>query len=355
MLLDKPFPYISVIIPMRNEEEYVEKCIRSLINQDYPDNLYEILVVDGISNDNSKRITQSLAKKRSNILLFENADYLTSYGLNIGIRKSRGEIIIILGAHSFVENDFIRKNVELLKKMDGIDCLGGPIDTLGETQSAKAISLAMSSPFGVGDALFRYTEKEGYVDTVAFGAYKREIFEKIGLFDEALVRNQDDEFNYRLRKAGGRIYITPQIRSFYYSRATLRNLWNQYFQYGFWKTRVFQKHPKMMKIRQFIPGTFVLSIAISMILSFYDKLSFSLFLIILVSYATCNLFFSFVIAKKEGWKYLPLLPIVFVTMHFSYGIGFLTGLIRFFPKWFQKEIAPPGFKDSKCETCNPSN
>ena len=254
---------MSVVIPVRNEQDYIHKCIVSLVEQDYPKNLYEVLVVDGMSTDNSRRIVQSSTSNNPNIHVHENPNLLTSFGLNIGIKKSKGAIIIILGAHSFVETDFIRKNEEILTRI-GADCVGGPIISIGETFRAKGISLAMSSIFGVGDALFRYAEKEGYVDTVAFGGYRREVFEKIGLFDEELTRNQDDEFNYRLRKAGGKIFITPQIKSYYYSSSNLAKLWKQYFQYGVWKIRVLQKHPRMMRLRQFVPGVFVLRVIMAL-------------------------------------------------------------------------------------------
>jgi len=346
MPLNKTAPFVSVIVPMRNEEPHIEKCIRSLIDQDYPTNLYEVLVVDGMSNDHSKKVAQAISDNYPNIFLLENPGILTSSGLNIGIRKSKGEIVIILGAHSFVQNDFISKNAEFIKKNEH-HCVGGPIETLGETHNAKVISLAMSSAFGVGDALFRYGKSEAYVDTVAFGAYKKEVFEKIGLFDEELARNQDDEFNYRLRKAGGKIFITPEIKLSYYSRATLRKLWSQYFQYGFWKIRVLQKHPKMMRLRQLIPGVFVLSVILSFGLVFYHYIFGYLTLIILGSYVGCNLLSSLRIARKEGLKCLPLLPAAFSAMHFSYGMGFLIGLITFFPKWFQKEMDPPKLSDIK--------
>lgn len=331
---------VSIIIPMRNEESYIGKNIKSLINQDYPKESYEVIVVDGMSDDGSRKTVQSFSNNNSNIFLLENPDFFTSYGLNIGIRKSRGEIIIILGSHSFVEVDFIKRNVETLERVEA-DCVGGPIATLGGTYSAKVISLALASPFGVGDALFRYSKKEGYVDTVAFGAYRREVFEIIGLFDEELVRNQDDEFNYRLRRSGARIFITPQIKSFYYSRGSLKKLSKQYFQYGLWKVRVLQKHSRMMRLRQFVPVVFILSIIASVLLSFYNKNFIYLFLLITGGHFACDIFFSSWIAKKHEWKHFFYLPIVFNILHWSYGFGFLIGLFRFFRRWFIKEPFSP--------------
>jgi glycosyltransferase involved in cell wall biosynthesis len=335
MLLKNRFPVISIIIPMRNEENYIEKCVKSLIDQDCPEDSYEVIIVDGMSDDRSREIVRSLSNNHSNVFLLENPNIVTSFGLNIGIKKSRGKIVNILGAHSFVRADFIKENIETFENVEA-DCVGGPIQSVGKTYSARAISLAMSSPFGIGNALFRYSTRDGYVDTLAFGAYKREVFRKIGLFDEELVRNQDDEFNYRLRKAGGKIFITPRIRSFYYNQATLKKVWRQYFQYGFWKVRVMQKHLKMMKLRQFIPTVFVLSIIISLLLSFHSKIFLVSFLLISGIYLACNLFFSFRIARKYEWKYFFFLPLVFNTLHWSYGFGFLIGLFRFFHRWFIK-------------------
>lgn len=342
MILKNKFPIVSIVIPMRNEEKYIGKNIESLINQDYPKGSYEIIVVDGMSDDGSQKTVQSFVNSNSNVILLENPDLFTPYALNAGIRKARGEIIIILGAHSFVNVDFIKKNVETFNRVEA-DCVGGPIETLGETYSAKAISLAMASPFGVGDALFRYSQKEGYVDTVAFGAYKREVFETIGLFDEELVRNQDDEFNYRLRRTGAMIFITPQVKSFYYSRASLKKLAKQYFQYGFWKVRVLQKQPKMMRPRQFVPFVFVLSVIISLLLSLYNKSFFYLSSLIIGSHLVCDFLFSFRIAEKSQWKNLFFLPVVFNIVHWSYGLGFLIGLFRFFRRWFIKESPLPKF------------
>lgn len=340
MLLENKFLLVSVVVPVRNEEKYIRKCIKSLINQDYPRDSYEVIVVDGMSNDNSKKIIQSFVSTSSNIFLIKNPNLFTSFGLNIGIKKSKGDVIIILGSHSFVDSDFIRRNIETIQRVEA-DCVGGPIKTLGKGKDAKAISLAISSSFGVGDALFRYSQKEGYVDTVAFGGYKRKVFEEIGLFDEELIRNQDDELNYRLRKSGGKIFITPQIKSFYYSQTTLKKLGKQYFRYGFWKVRVLQKHPKMMMFRHFIPLIFVSSAIIVLLLSFYSRIFLYLFLFVLGSHFIGDILFSFEIARKQGWKYFPLLPIIFNVLHWSYGLGFLIGLFRFFNRWFVKESFLP--------------
>jgi glycosyltransferase involved in cell wall biosynthesis len=334
------FPFVSVVIPMRNEEIYIEDCLKSLVNQDYPKDAYEIIVADGMSQDRSKEIVESVSIRNSNIFVLKNSDIYTSFGLNLGIRRSRGSIIIILGAHSNARPDFIRKNVEVMMTVNS-DCVGGRIQSIGKTYSARVISSVMTSAFGVGDALFRYSEVEGYVDTVAFGAYKRAVFEKIGLFDEELLRDQDDEFNYRLRKDGGKIFMSPQISSSYYSRNTIIKLWKQYFLYGLWKVRVLQKHVRMMRLRQFIPSLFVLGLFGTLILSFLFPTFFYLFWLIVLSYLTFNLFFSIRIARRESWTLLLLLPVAFSVIHLSYGAGFVLGFLKFFSKWFDAEPDPP--------------
>lgn len=192
----------------------------------------------------------------------------------------------------------------------------------------------MSSKFGVGDSIFR-TETFGnrFVDTIPFPAYTREIIEKVGPYDEELVRNQDDEYNYRIRKTGGKILFAEDVQSVYFSRQSFKQLWKQYFQYGFYKVRVLQKHPTQMKLRQFVPPLFVLTIISILFLAFFSSLGWFLFLIILGIYSISNLLASIIVSLKNGFHYLWLLPFSFATLHFSYGCGFLIGLINFWDRW----------------------
>jgi len=322
---------VSVIVPMRNEARHITACLRSLLAQSYQ--YYEVIVVDGMSEDGSPEVVAKLAEEHTRIRLLTNPHRLTSFALNLGLSVARGDVIIILGSHASVLPDFIAQNIATLLRT-GADCVGGPIQSIAEGLVPKAISLAMSSPFGVGNALFRYSQKEGYVDTVAFGAYRREVFDRIGLFDERLGRNQDDEFNYRLRKLGGRILLDPRIKSSYYTRSSLPKLWQQYFQYGLWKVPVLAKHPEMTMLRQLVPFTFVSSLIVSGLLGLFNHLFAYLFLGIALSYVSVMLMFSFKIAAREGWRYLPVLPLAFACLHLSYGLGFGASLIRFRNDWF---------------------
>jgi succinoglycan biosynthesis protein ExoA len=321
-------PLVSAIVAMRNEEAFIEKCLDSLAEQDYPTDLLEVLVVDGRSTDRSREIVSAMQQSMPNLRLLDNEKRISPAAFNIGIREARGEVLTIIGAHSYLASDYVSRCVEYLSKT-GADCVGGPIETIGETDTAKAIALAMSSPFGVGDALFRYSDREQFVDTLAFGAYRRDIFERVGFFDEELVGSEDDEFNYRLRSQGGKLFLTPAIRSFYYGRSSFRALLRQYFSYGRGKVRVMRRHPGQARLRHFIPALFVLSLLISGILALISPWFALLLAVIVGCYVLASLLVAFSIARGEGWRYLPLLLAAFACLHLSYGAGFLWGAVRY--------------------------
>ncbi len=234
---ENELPLVSVIVAMRNEEAFIGKCLTSLAEQDYPADLLEVIVIDGRSTDCSRDIVSAMKADLPNLRLLDNEKKVAPVAFNIGVNNAQGEVLTIISAHCYLASDYISRCMEYLAKT-GAECVGGPIESIGETPTARAIALAMSSPFGVGDALFRYSRREDYVDTLAFGAYRRDVFDRVGLFDEKLVGNEDDEFNYRLRRDGGKLFLTSAIKSFYYTRASLRALWKQYFSYGFGKVRV---------------------------------------------------------------------------------------------------------------------
>jgi GT2 family glycosyltransferase len=206
------------------------------------------------------------------------------------------------------------------------------MNAIGTAFFGIAVALATSTPFGIGGGRFHYSDEEEWVDTVYMGAWPRCVFDKIGLFDEELVRNQDDEFNYRLRAAGGKILLSPKIRSEYTVRSTPSALWRQYYQYGYWKVRVLQKQPMQMSLRQFAPPLFVLALMASACFALSTFL-LPLAPLIPLLYIMVNLLASVWTASQRGWKYLWLLPVVFAILHLSYGTGFLVGLVKFWNRW----------------------
>jgi len=322
--------FISIIIACRNEEKNIKKCLNSLIQQNYLIDKFEIILVDGMSNDKTKEIIKKfqITNSKFQIRLLDNPEKINSFGFNIGIKKAQGDIIVIFGAHSIAEKNFIAKNVEYLEKTSA-DCVGGPIRTIGESFIGKIISFVLSSPFGVGGAKFRYSQKEEYVDTVAYGAYKKNVFDKIGLFDKRLIRNHDIEFNTRLIKSGGKIFMTPKIKSYYYCPKTLNKFSKQAFSNGLWNIYTSKLIPGSLHLRHFIPLCFVLGLFGSILISFMCPLGKWLLGIILLFYLVSDMFFSFKISLKGGLKYFLLIPFFFPVLHFSYGLGSLCGIINY--------------------------
>jgi succinoglycan biosynthesis protein ExoA len=321
-------PMVSIIVAMRNEEGFIERCLDSLAAQDYPHELLEVLVLDGRSTDRSREIVSALRDSVPHLRLLDNEKRVSPAAFNIGIGEARGDVVTIISAHSYLAPDYVSRCVEYLHRT-GADCAGGPIETVGEKDTARAIALAMSSPFGVGDAVFRYSEQEQYVDTLAFGAYRRDVFERVGLFDEELVGSEDDEFNYRLRSQGGKLFLAPAIRSFYYGRSSFGDLCRQYFAYGRGKVRVMRRHPGQTRLRHLIPSLFVLCLLVSGVLGLFSPWFALLFGVVAACYVLASLLFALRIASREGWRYLPLLLLAFACLHLSYGTGFLVGVVRF--------------------------
>lgn len=319
---------VTIVIPCRNEEKFIQECMNSIIKQSYGFDNIEIIVCDGLSDDSTCDIVNKYCKKYSQIRLLKNEKKITPCGMNLGIRNSNGDIIILFGAHSYMDENYIKLCVQNFENSDA-SCVGGTVINISDTDTAQAISNSMSSPFGVGNALFRYSTKKQFVDTVGFGAYKREVFDKIGLFDEEFVRNQDDELNLRLTMAGGKILLDPKMVSYYYTRGSFGKLWRQYYQYGFWKVRVIQKHKRPASIRHLIPMTFVTGIISGGILSIFIRPILYIYIGVLLFYLAFSFIFA-VKASKGKYKLIPKIMLSFIILHMSYGLGFIEGLSVFY-------------------------
>lgn len=321
-------PRVSLLVAMRNEVGYIERCLDSLLAQDYPPGCLEIWVMDGHSTDGSQQIVERILRGRSNAHLISNPGITQAKGWNLGIEYATGQVIGIVSAHSELAPDYVSKAVDTLQRT-GADMVGGPMRADSPTRVGQAVALATSSRFGVGGARFHYATREEPVDTVYMGVCWKELYQRIGGFDEEMVNNQDDELSYRLLKHGGRIVCNPAIRSRYYNRATLRSLWRQYFRYGYWKVRVMQKHPHQMRLRQFVPPTFVACLLGLALLAFFTPVASMLLALVGAAYVSGNLAASVWTACKRGWRHLALLPPTFAILHLSYGIGFLKGGLDF--------------------------
>jgi GT2 family glycosyltransferase len=281
-----------------------------------------------MSDDGTRKILEQLAKENQALRLIDNVRGITSSGMNAAIREAKGDYIAVMGAHNQYAPDYLRRCVEVLQET-GADNVGGVMICDARSHMQKAIAAAHHSGFAVGGARWHKTDYEGPVDTVFGGVYRYDVFDRIGLFDEELVRNQDDELNLRLTRAGGKIWQSTRIKSWYHPRASLKDLWRQYLQYGYWKVRVIQKNRLPASMRHVIPGAFILILVVFAVGSMWSTLWAWAFGSTLCAYLSCNFVASLRTAWRTHWKLAPLLPLVFVCYHFAYGLGFIHGILDF--------------------------
>lgn len=320
-------PKVTVVIPVLNEAAAIHSSLSAVLAQDYPADCLEILVVDGGSTDSTVALVQDLAQRHPGIRLLHNPRRITPAALNVGILAARGDIIVRVDGHTLIEPDYVSQCVHYLLAGKA-DNVGGLMRPLGTTYVGQGVALATTSPFGVGDSKFHYSTQEQYVDTVYLGAYWRKTFDQIGLFDETLRINQDYELNYRLRQAGGRILLTPTICSTYTPRSSLTALWRQYFRYGQGKIQTLQKHPESLRWRQAVPPLFVGAFLGAFVGAFFWKPLRYLFGLMVGSYLLANFVASTIGARRGGWRYGPVLPLIFSAIHFAWGLGFWVGLVE---------------------------
>lgn len=321
-------PFVSVIVPCRNEAGYIQRCLRSILRSDYPADRMEIGVFDGMSTDGTRQQILEMAAEDSRITMRDNLEKVVAPAMNEGIRSARGEIVVRIDGHAEIAEDFLRNSVDVLKDHPDAWCAGGVIKTVGEGFWGRVIAAVMSSMFGVGNSWFRVGGYDGPVDTVAFGAYWRWVFTRIGLFDETLLRNQDDELNMRLILAGGTIWLSQSIRSVYHSRSGPVKLWRQYFQYGFWRIRTLMKHSRPATLRQLIPGLFAGSILLFALSSLWIPLAGAALAVILGLYCVVLIMGTVDVAWRQGIVAVGA-PLILFLLHMGYGLGCIWGVIRF--------------------------
>ncbi len=330
-------PFVTVVMPVFNEEAFIVRSLGAVVAQDYPAELMEILVCDGRSTDRTRDIVESMRLRHPGLRLVDNPRRTTATGLNEGIRSARGEIIIRVDGHAEIRSDFVRACVEELLK-SGADHVGGGVRAEGTTVFGRAVAWGTATPFGAGGSRFRYSDKEEWVDTVFQGGWRKELFQRVGFFDETLKCNEDDEFNFRLGEHGGRILLSPRLASNYVVRATARSLFRQYFRYGFWKVRVMQKHPRRMRLHHFAPAAFVVALAISVAVGLFTGGAGWLPLAALCcAWGAGAIFFSVRAAVGGDRPVAMRLPLVYGILHISYGLGFLAGLVAFASRWRARE------------------
>ncbi len=320
-------PFVSIIVPCYNEEKTIHHLLNAILAQTYPHAQMELIISDGMSTDGTRQVVANFQNEHTdfNIRVIENTVRTIPSGLNQAIRHARGEFIVRLDAHSIPIREYVERCVAAHQAGKG-DNIGGvwEIRAGEDTWVAESISFAAAHPLGVGDALYRLGAKEGAVDTVPFGSFRRALIDRIGLFDEKLLANEDYEFNARVREAGGAVWFDPSIRSVYFSRGTLAKLASQYWRYGFWKCRMLQRYPHTLRWRQALPPLFVLSLMVLSVLSLWVVLARILLAAqIFLYFAALGLAGLRLAFEKRKPHLLAGLPLAIATMHFAWGAGFL--------------------------------
>jgi glycosyltransferase involved in cell wall biosynthesis len=331
-----------VVVAARNEERFIEACIRSLLAQKEPPGGFELIVAEAVSDDRTSAILARLAAADDRLKLVANPGQIAPAAWNAAIRQAAGRYIAILGAHSRYPEDYLLRCLEVAEKVDA-DNVGGPAIAEGDSYVQRSNAASHHSRFSVGGASWHSLEYEGRARTVFGGFYRREVFDRVGMFDESFVRDSDAEFNFRLERAGGVIWQSPSIRSWYKPRSTVSGLFRQYRQFGYWKVRIMQKHGRVPAPRQLVPAIFVTAMALLAVLALcawsaallwpaFDQAAAVTSILLAVaaaSYVFVVVIASVTTAARFGWDLLPLLPITFASYHFGYGIGFLDGTVDF--------------------------
>lgn len=321
-------PAVSIIIPCRNEFGHIRECLKSVFRQEEPPGGFEVIVADGMSTDGTCALLNQMAAREPRLRVIDNLGKIVSTGLNAAICASHGSIIIRMDAHTEYATDYVVRCVETLENTRA-DNVGGPWIAVGKSLLQKTIAAAFASPYVFGGAAAHRKDFEGPVDTVYLGCWRRELFDRVGLFDEELVRNQDDEFNLRICRGGGTVWQSPKIRSCYQPRASLVALFRQYMQYGYWKVRVLKKHRLPASVRHLVPGAFVSALVAGPFLGLISPYFYWLWIVVVLLYSVYNLMVSMQIAFKSERSFLIMLPLVIGCYHVGYGYGFLCGLLDF--------------------------
>jgi succinoglycan biosynthesis protein ExoA len=325
-------PSVSIIIPCYNEQDTIHKLLEAIYAQSFPRVDLEVVIAEGLSTDGTRAQIAAFSDSHPDlhIAVVENPARSIPASLNCALKEAQGEVILRLDAHSMPYPDYVERSVADLEAGLGAN-VGGiwEIQPGAETWVARSIAAAASNPLGVGDALYRHTDKAAQVDTVPFGAFKRELLALIGFFDESLLSNEDYEFNARIRRTGGRIWLDPSIRSIYFARPTLAKLATQYSRYGFWKWRMLRRYPETLRWRQGLPPLFVLSLivgaALAVFLPIFRILLVTEIFIYLIALAAAGI--RTAVLQKKVYMVIGV-PLAIATMHIAWGAGFLWSMIK---------------------------
>jgi cellulose synthase/poly-beta-1,6-N-acetylglucosamine synthase-like glycosyltransferase len=331
-------PFVTIAMPCLDEEHHIEECLRGALAQDYPRDLLEVIVADGGSRDRTREIVEQVASADDRVALVDNPRRVQSAGLNEAIRRARGDVIVRMDVHAEYAVDYVRKCVEVLERT-GADNAGGAARSRATSRFQRAVCAALESPLGVGGSSYRSAENEGFVETVFNGAFRRRVFEDVGLYDPNAITNEDAELNQRIHAAGGRVYLSPEIVAYYYPRDCPRKLARQYFRYGSGRARTLLKHGGFLSLRPAIPFLALLGGALLAAVSLvYPAASLPF-----AAYAGAAAVEAFRVGRRLGPRDVATVWAIFPLLHVAHGLGFAAGLVRYLrhPDWSAPEVISP--------------
>lgn len=353
-------PFITIVMPVRNEARFIRDTLGQLLGQDYPRDCFEIIVADGMSDDGTQEIVNKLSGDHPQVRLIENPKRLSSAGRNVGFKNGKGDIFLVVDGHCYIPDNQLFNNVATAFEKSGADCLGRPqpLDPPGLSDFQKAVAMARASRLGHSGNSLIYSNYEGFASPVSNGAvYKKEVFQKVGYVDESLDACEDVEFNYRLEKAGLKAYTSPSLAVKYYPREKLKSFFKQMIRYGRGRFKFIKKHPETFNLDTLVPSAFTLGLLLFIflgILSFFSSLMskawslrsvasgllsiiYGLYLLIIVGE-------SFRISFKKGFGYFRYLPFIFFAVHFGLGYGFIKEVVQSLVRSPQSVLETRGFK-----------
>lgn len=331
------WPRVSVVIPVRNEAAFIEINLEALRSQDYPLGRIEVVIADGRSEDATREIVNAVAERwkrdgaagACSVVLVDNPERVMPTGVNAAIRVATGDLVLLLGGHAKLPPSYIRECVQVLMETD-VDGTGGAVESVSRGTVGEAIAALMSSPFGIGNSDFRTARGGGKpvpADTLPFPVFRRQVYERVGLYNPHMIRHQDYEFNYRVRQAGGRMLLIPGLKATYHVRSSLRVLWRQYWQYGVYKGRFLRRFPKSVRLRHLVPPLFTMSVVIAGVAAPSGPLGRLALLALLLPYAFFVMAAVVSFALAGQWRVALLAPAVMFCLHFGYGLGIWFGLL----------------------------
>jgi succinoglycan biosynthesis protein ExoA len=345
--------HVTVVVACRNENSHIRGLLESLVRLDRSNLALDAIIADGLSTDGTRQVLDEFTRTHPWCAVIDNPGQIVSIGLNRAILQAAGEFIVRMDAHTVYEPDYVVRCISVLQATGarGVVNIGGPQRSRAQGFWPRAIHAGFHSPFASGGARFRDENYCGATDTVPYGCWRRDYLIEIGLFDETLVRNQDDELNLRIRNAGGIVWQDPSIVSWYSPRSTLSGLFRQYFQYGFWRVAVLRKHPGRGSLRHFVPGAAVVTglfLVLLVALGIERTAAEAVLFVLGFVYVALSLYAGLRSSSREGWDLLPALPVVFAIYQSAYAAGFCAGLVY----WSLRERGrknPRGISDARTD------